>query len=106
MIFVNDHFIEGKVRPNVPAVIEIRGIHIKSVPDKLPSVSHVLKTKFFINLLLNSCLIHRESKIFLIQLQKVLFTSALALIFHLNFYQKMHSKLFYQLFQNFTCKLS
>ncbi|XP_070498295.1 UDP-glycosyltransferase UGT5-like [Chironomus tepperi] len=37
LIFVNDHFIEGKVRPNVPAVIEIRGIHIKSVPDKLPN---------------------------------------------------------------------
>ncbi|KAH8279581.1 hypothetical protein KR018_003401 [Drosophila ironensis] len=37
LAFFNGHSIsEGPIRPNVPAVIEIGGIHVKSSPDPLP----------------------------------------------------------------------
>ncbi|CAG9803451.1 unnamed protein product [Chironomus riparius] len=36
LILINDHFTEGVVRPNVPGIIEVRGIQVKPTPDKLP----------------------------------------------------------------------
>ncbi|KAG5684174.1 hypothetical protein PVAND_013415 [Polypedilum vanderplanki] len=36
LVLVNDHFSEGNVRPNLPAVVEIRGIQVKEIPDELP----------------------------------------------------------------------
>ncbi|XP_070507931.1 UDP-glycosyltransferase UGT5-like [Chironomus tepperi] len=36
LVLVNDHFTEGVVRPNVPGIIEVRGIQVKPTPDKLP----------------------------------------------------------------------
>ena len=39
LILVNDHFTEGVVRPNVPGIIEVRGIQVKQTPDELPDVS-------------------------------------------------------------------
>lgn len=38
IILVNSHFSQGNVRPNVPAIIEIGGIQVKSTPSLLPSV--------------------------------------------------------------------
>jgi hypothetical protein len=40
LILVNDHFTEGVVRPNVPGIIEVRGIQVKPTPDELPQVSY------------------------------------------------------------------
>ncbi|KAL7031329.1 hypothetical protein ACKWTF_006962 [Chironomus riparius] len=37
LILVNDHYTEGVVRPNIPTVVDIRGMHIKTVPDQLPN---------------------------------------------------------------------
>ncbi|CAO1423867.1 unnamed protein product [Diamesa serratosioi] len=36
LILVNSHVSQGNVRPNVPAVIEIGGIQVKSTPSPLP----------------------------------------------------------------------
>lgn len=46
---MNDHFTEGVVRPNVPTAIDIRGMHIKTVPDQLPDVCKKFDTKYRIN---------------------------------------------------------
>lgn len=37
MIFVNHHFSQGPIRPNVPGIVEIGGIMIKDKPDPLPT---------------------------------------------------------------------
>lgn len=39
MALVNSHFTEGRVRPNVPALVEIGGIQINPVTQKLPTVN-------------------------------------------------------------------
>ncbi|KAG4078607.1 hypothetical protein HA402_011366 [Bradysia odoriphaga] len=36
LVFVGHHFSQGAIRPNVPNLIEIGGIQIKSQPDPLP----------------------------------------------------------------------
>ncbi|KAL9929451.1 UDP-glycosyltransferase UGT5-like isoform 1-T1 [Glossina fuscipes fuscipes] len=36
LIFCNNHFTEGPIRPNVPAIIEIGGIQVKDKPEPLP----------------------------------------------------------------------
>lgn len=38
LVLVNSHFSQGNVRPNVPAIIEIGGIQVKSTPSPLPQV--------------------------------------------------------------------
>ncbi|XP_053951919.1 UDP-glycosyltransferase UGT5-like isoform X1 [Anastrepha ludens] len=37
LVFVNHHFSQGPIRPNVPNLIEIGGIQIKEKPDPLPA---------------------------------------------------------------------
>ncbi|XP_055919866.1 UDP-glycosyltransferase UGT5-like [Eupeodes corollae] len=36
LVFTASHFSQGPIRPNVPALVEIGGIHIKEKPDPLP----------------------------------------------------------------------
>lgn len=36
MVFAVHHFSEGPIRPNVPGIVEIGGIHLKEKPDPLP----------------------------------------------------------------------
>lgn len=38
LILVNSHLSQGNVRPNVPGIIEIGGIQVKSTPSPLPDV--------------------------------------------------------------------
>lgn len=38
IILVNSHISQGNIRPNVPAIIEIGGIQVKSTPAPLPDV--------------------------------------------------------------------
>jgi len=51
MVFINGHFSQGRVRPNVPAMVEIGGIQVKPTPDKLPEVSSSIKSDQVIKLL-------------------------------------------------------
>lgn len=39
LIFVNSHTSQGNIRPNVPGIVEVGGIQIKSTPSPLPEVS-------------------------------------------------------------------
>lgn len=36
LIFVNSHTSQGNIRPNVPGIVEVGGIQIKSTPSSLP----------------------------------------------------------------------
>ncbi|KAM7351747.1 UDP-glycosyltransferase UGT5-like [Cochliomyia hominivorax] len=45
LIFINGHFSEGPIRPNVPAIVEIGGIQVKDKPEPLPKdIAHFLNS--------------------------------------------------------------
>ncbi|CAD7078257.1 unnamed protein product [Hermetia illucens] len=39
LVLTCSHLSEGVIRPNVPAIVEVGGIQVKSKPDPLPKVS-------------------------------------------------------------------
>ena len=41
LIFVNSHSSQGNIRPNVPGIVEVSGIQIKSTPSPLPEVRNM-----------------------------------------------------------------
>ena len=43
LILANHHFSEGGVRPNVPAMVEVGGLQIKTTPSPLPEVIFMVK---------------------------------------------------------------
>lgn len=47
LIFTNTHFTEGTIRPGLPNLIEIGGVHIKDNPNPLPKVDIQERMHFF-----------------------------------------------------------
>lgn len=48
LILINTHFSEGRIRPLLPNLIEVSGIHLKEKPNALPKVrSHSTIADFF-----------------------------------------------------------
>lgn len=52
LIMTNTHFSEGTIRPALPNLIEIGGIHIKEKPDPLPKVDILPIIKYFVKYIL------------------------------------------------------
>lgn len=49
LILINTHFSEGRIRPLLPNLIEVSGVHLKEKPNPLPQVNKIIKVECNIN---------------------------------------------------------